>query len=166
MNWEAAGSLGEILGAVAVIATLFYLAKQIRQQNSISEYQALSSVFEKFSGTHLLYMNNPSIMALVLKANKDPASISTDEALLYQIACREYFNSVYLAWRANEKGLLPDEEWNLIGEHFAADFSTPGGSLWRKTNAEGVKDFWNVIDSLKKEEQHHDYNMGNSAHDT
>ena len=30
MNWEAIGAIGEILGAVAVVATLGYLAVQIR----------------------------------------------------------------------------------------------------------------------------------------
>ena len=31
MNWEAAGAIGEIIGAIAVVATLGYLASQIRQ---------------------------------------------------------------------------------------------------------------------------------------
>lgn len=31
MNWEAAGALGEIVGAVAVVATLVFLAIQLRQ---------------------------------------------------------------------------------------------------------------------------------------
>ncbi|MDA1372383.1 MAG: hypothetical protein O2971_16680 [Proteobacteria bacterium] len=30
MNWEAIGAIGEILGAFAVVATLVYLATQIR----------------------------------------------------------------------------------------------------------------------------------------
>ena len=30
MNWDAIGAIGEILGAIAVVATLFYLAVQIR----------------------------------------------------------------------------------------------------------------------------------------
>jgi len=32
MNWEAVGAIGEIFGAVAVLATLVYLAKQIRHK--------------------------------------------------------------------------------------------------------------------------------------
>ena len=31
MNWEAIGAVGEVLGALGVIATLSYLAVQIRQ---------------------------------------------------------------------------------------------------------------------------------------
>lgn len=31
MNWEAIGAVGEILGAIAVLLSLAYLAVQIRQ---------------------------------------------------------------------------------------------------------------------------------------
>jgi hypothetical protein len=31
MNWEAVGAVGEILGAIAVLVTLIYLATQIKQ---------------------------------------------------------------------------------------------------------------------------------------
>ena len=33
MNWEAVGAIGEIVGAAAVLATLYYLATQIKIQN-------------------------------------------------------------------------------------------------------------------------------------
>ena len=31
MNWESIGAIGEVLGAIGVIATLLYLSVQIRQ---------------------------------------------------------------------------------------------------------------------------------------
>jgi len=33
MTWEALGAIGEIVGALAVLATLYYLAAQIKMQN-------------------------------------------------------------------------------------------------------------------------------------
>ena len=33
MNWDALGAISEIIGAVAVLVTLFYLAAQIKMQN-------------------------------------------------------------------------------------------------------------------------------------
>jgi predicted small secreted protein len=33
MNWDALGAIGEIIGAIAVLATLYYLAAQIKMQN-------------------------------------------------------------------------------------------------------------------------------------
>lgn len=36
MNWDAIGAVGEVVGAIAVVATLFYLALQIRQNTRMS----------------------------------------------------------------------------------------------------------------------------------
>lgn len=40
MNWEALGAVAELLGAIAVFATLAYLAVQVRQSNIVSREQA------------------------------------------------------------------------------------------------------------------------------
>ena len=37
MNWEAAGAIGEIVGAFAVLVTLVYLARQIRHGTDVSK---------------------------------------------------------------------------------------------------------------------------------
>ena len=40
MNWEAAGSLGEIIGAIAVVISVIYLAVQVRKQTEESRLGA------------------------------------------------------------------------------------------------------------------------------
>ena len=37
MNWDAAGAIGEIVGAFAVLITLVYLAKQIQHSTAVSK---------------------------------------------------------------------------------------------------------------------------------
>ena len=39
MNWEAISAVGEIFGAAAVVATLVYLASQIRAQSRANEIE-------------------------------------------------------------------------------------------------------------------------------
>ena len=39
MNWDAIGAIGEIIGAIAVVATLAYLAQQIRYSSKIAAAQ-------------------------------------------------------------------------------------------------------------------------------
>jgi hypothetical protein len=43
MNWDAIGAIGEIVGAAAVVATLFYLARQI---NDASKQVKMASLAE------------------------------------------------------------------------------------------------------------------------
>ena len=41
MNWDALGAIGELIGAVAVILTLLYLAAQIRQNTRSNQTAAI-----------------------------------------------------------------------------------------------------------------------------
>ena len=45
MNWEAAGALGEIIGAFAVLITLIYLSGQIRESSKATKIQTAQSTF-------------------------------------------------------------------------------------------------------------------------
>ena len=40
MNWDAIGAIGEIVGALAVVTSLIYLAVQIRQSNNLARANA------------------------------------------------------------------------------------------------------------------------------
>lgn len=43
MDWDALGAIGELVGAVAVVASLVYLARQIRQNSSLVEQSAAAA---------------------------------------------------------------------------------------------------------------------------
>lgn len=40
MNWDALGAVGEMIGAVAVVVTLLYVARQIHQVNAQTQASA------------------------------------------------------------------------------------------------------------------------------
>lgn len=51
MNWEAIGAIGEIIGAIAVVLTLIYLAVQVRQSTRMTQaisIQTASSLDQEF----------------------------------------------------------------------------------------------------------------------
>ena len=48
MNWDAVGAIGEILGAGAVVISLFYLASQIRTQNKEAQLAAAHEILAAF----------------------------------------------------------------------------------------------------------------------
>jgi len=50
MNWEAIGAVGEIIGAIAVVVSLVYLASQLRQGNELARenaYRDLQSALDQ-----------------------------------------------------------------------------------------------------------------------
>ena len=49
MNWEAIGAVGEVLGAVAVVITLVYLAKQLRENTKSIRLQSVESTYKDWN---------------------------------------------------------------------------------------------------------------------
>ena len=45
MNWEAVGTIAEIIGAVGVIASLLYLAVQIRQSTKVARAETTKDLY-------------------------------------------------------------------------------------------------------------------------
>lgn len=48
MNWEAIGAIGEIIGAMAVVATIFYLGRQIRTEAQRARTNPIAIVPDAF----------------------------------------------------------------------------------------------------------------------
>ena len=49
MNWEAIAAVGQVVGALAVIVTLLYLAKQLKEQTRSLRVQSLHAQFAEYN---------------------------------------------------------------------------------------------------------------------
>ena len=50
MNWDMLGAIGELVGALAVVLTLFYLARQVRDASRETQLERWRKLNEEFSG--------------------------------------------------------------------------------------------------------------------
>ena len=73
MNWEAIGSIGELLSATAVLITLVYLAKQVRDAKKSIRRQIYQDVNGMFNATHHVIASNPELSSALanLEAGKE-----------------------------------------------------------------------------------------------
>ena len=58
MNWEAIGAIGEIVGAIAVVATLAYLATQVRYARLAASDNSRQNRTQGILDLELAYLNN------------------------------------------------------------------------------------------------------------
>jgi hypothetical protein len=78
MNWEAIGAVGELLGAIVVIATLLYLTRQVSQTNQISKTAGARELQQKYSDLYTLILTDIVITGLVTKL-RNPEYVSKSE---------------------------------------------------------------------------------------
>jgi len=79
VDWEAIGAVGEILGALAVVVTLLYLARQIHQSNSMSRSQTASEIGQKFNEFNQLLVSNTNMQQIALKLTDPEFKAETRE---------------------------------------------------------------------------------------
>jgi len=98
MNWDAIGATGEWAGATAVIATLLYLALQIRQTNNISRFSAAERLMARFDELNQMFASDSDLLEVLLKV--EPLSKAEDERV-YAIA-----NLYCNIWVSAEQALM------------------------------------------------------------
>jgi hypothetical protein len=119
INWEAAGAIGEILGAAAVVATLLYLARQTRLSREATEVGnlALRSTARidstRYWSEETIRMALSPDMASILTQGMEDASVLDDnqrERLIawytQHMVAKDGMYHQYL------DGILPEDQWH------------------------------------------------------
>ena len=79
MNWDAVGAIAELLGGVATVATLAYLAVQIRQNTKSVRASSAASYREGNASFASIIAENEELAELYYRGLSDPGSLSEVE---------------------------------------------------------------------------------------
>ena len=130
MNWEAIGTIAEVVGASGVIASLIYLAIQVRHTSRQTNSQSLQVAISNYLNHYDNATSTPENMEVLRKGLNDFDSLSPNEqgrlhSLLHPL--NHGFNSVLTVYKA---GLLPRQELIATQNSYIAFLISPGGKRW------------------------------------
>lgn len=123
MNWEAISAVSEIIGAIAVVVSLIYVAAQIRQNTKMMRSTAKQSLTE--ATQNFLYTAiDRSEEWVKLISGEEPATPEENArmALIVRAMLRGFESQCY----QYESGLLAEEEWRALRATIQAGCSLPG----------------------------------------
>jgi hypothetical protein len=140
MNWEIVSATGDWIGAFVVVATLFYLAKQIQQQNRVARYTALKDLLDEINHANALQAQDAQIRSVYGRGLTNPQSLSDEEAAQFSWIFRLYFNQMIKFQRAYVTGLIDEQDWADFATHFSLVLFSPGGSAWLESQGDILKD--------------------------
>ena len=133
MNWEAIGAVGEILGAVAVVATIVYLARQVRdnsRQVKLNSSHSFAALVQDAYGS--VYTNEQTLRAW-LTGTRNPTILNEDDLQLYFRLMDRQFNNTLPLMNHYKEGAMSREEFEHYKEAYLAMTSTEGGKVWMST---------------------------------
>lgn len=131
MNWEMVGAVAEMLGAIGVIASLLYLASQLRSNAVASAVDAKLTTTRFMTEFNRDLINNHALYELWDRGSRDPSSLSRDEYVR--------FSNLNL----NSFWYLSAGHYQLrVGKLDAEDFHEMESIMEFWISREGVKDWW------------------------
>jgi hypothetical protein len=130
------GAIGELVGGVAVIASLLYVGLQVRQSteqarqsNAIERAQAGREAARDFNDLALA-MTDPDFMLLLRKATADFGGLPrNDQARLHNWLSTRVTHTVSIL-QARRDGLMEEEFAEIWIRALAAWVATPGIQQW------------------------------------
>ena len=144
---EAAGNVGELIGGIAVLITLVYLAVQVKQHtNSLrtNNRQDLSSGYR----AHNEKLINPIVSEAYALGLRDYPEMPAREKRTFTHTINDHALFLQTAYALYESGELGFENYSPYLTWLACHLVTPGGSKWWGE----TKGFYNtpLVDSLDR----------------
>jgi hypothetical protein len=106
MNWEALGAIGEIVGAVAVVVTLGYLAVQIRQNTRSLRAAAVQEVVRSANEWSSLQVRDAKLSVIFAKGINDYSSLSAEQQAQFSHMLYVAFRNYWVAKELTDQGLI------------------------------------------------------------
>ena len=131
MNWDAAGAIGEIVGATAVVLTLVYLAKQIKDSSTqvkVNSLTALNTIYNDAFIPIYTSRENMNIWVTGLSSPEDLPDVERE--ILFMMRLIAAFETVAAQYR---KGTLEEYDFQRYRKTIKAIAQTPGGRAWVAT---------------------------------
>jgi hypothetical protein len=149
MNWDAIGATAEMLGALAVIVSLLYLASQVRQNTAASRISRYDSFVHNIADVRKSIFDNETLSRVWDVGLRDPSELNETEhtqlrLLLYNaIQCME---SLHL--QLAQSG-LDKEIWSRQLPVISRVIGSVGGrKWWGSYKAEFDRSFIAAVDEI------------------
>jgi len=111
MNWDALGAVAELLGAIGVVASLFYLASQIRRNSTALEAATNQAISDATQQRLLVPAQNSDLAVALDKARNDIDGLTSAERVQLTFLTRATFRGVQNAFFQHRQELMSEEAW-------------------------------------------------------
>jgi len=130
MPLDALGNIGEFVGSIGVLASLIYLAIQIKHNTEAERTSTYQSIVSEFGHLNQSMAADPELTVLYVRAMEDFEGLDPSErARMSQVFFMifRYFENMFYQWR---KGYLEEELWTGWKRLMLTYFARPGSQSW------------------------------------
>ena len=106
------GNYGEFFGAIAVVASLIYLAVQIRQNTHQMRRTQMDAGAAQFSVPRMAIVTDRGLAELFVKASETPDDLDAADLLRLDMLSHEAMWAFFHTWDRARFGSIDREDWD------------------------------------------------------
>jgi len=149
LTLEDLGNLGDFVGGLAVIATLLYLAIQIRQNTKILRTSAEQTADPIAAIANIA--QSPENAAVYHRGLADPSDLSDEERTHFYLLMASSFYVLHQGYRAYQLGTQTRDTWQWQSRALQFYATQPGVREWWCKQGRALfapeSEFWSLVDS-------------------
>ncbi len=155
MDWDAIGAVGELVGAVAVVATLVYLSSQLRQNTKAlrsSTWQAIQSSEHEYD----MHLNQDTeLLDIVIRGYQGREFLTSDiERFRFELSQKQLLDQFHNLHYQYELGMVDEEWWQSWILQIREAFMWPGFREVAEARKQLLRpSFQTIVDDLLKEQR-------------
>jgi hypothetical protein len=117
MNWEAIGTVAEVIGAVAVVLSLIYVAAQIKHNTEVSRAHSINQINSQYGALMSQIALNEDLARIYRKATQG-LDLDPDETVRYTAYLSAFFAFIEEIFLLHRAGTYEED----LGEGDAVEF--------------------------------------------
>ncbi|MBV6422963.1 MAG: hypothetical protein NAOJABEB_00750 [Steroidobacteraceae bacterium] len=130
MNLQTLANLGQFLGGLAVIASLVYLALQVRQNTQSIRTENYARALDRIAAIQSQPSRDTELSRIFSKGVADVSRLTARERLQFTWALYEVFGAFEFMFHAAKIRALPEDVWARWSSTVAWWLSFPGVHSW------------------------------------
>jgi hypothetical protein len=111
MTWETAGVVAEIVAAIAVLVSLWYVAIQLKQNTELERAELEVQLGITWAEMHDLMIENPNLARAYDLAAENWNEMSDEDVRAYLWFVAKSFHILEGMFRQRQRGLLTSDVW-------------------------------------------------------
>ncbi len=149
MNLDQLGNIGELVGGVAVVVTLAYLAIQIRQNSRSVRASTNHAITEQLNDLNLRLGLDPGAVDLMMRGAQNREGLQSQERVRHTLLMRAVLGNYQDIYVQFCEGMCDSEAWELAKIGLRELVSTPSFAAWWERQQEHLRSsFRSEVDAL------------------
>jgi len=130
IDLQSLAQIGEVIGAAAVVASLLYLALQVRQNSKAQRTENYARALERVSAFQAVLSQNNDLALIFAKGVWDTSKLTRLEKIRFTWSLYEAFGSFEFMFHTYKTDEIPEEVWKRWSQTVAWWLSFPGVEQW------------------------------------